>query len=127
MSEHEAHWDLPANPEAIGKGREIALATLESWGLGDLAYEVLVILSELCTNAITYGCPPYTMSLRSSGRCVGGEVADMGPVSVPAPRTPGDDEEHGRGLVIVAALADRWGVEPADDGRGKTVWFTRCM
>ncbi|GIH68024.1 ATP-binding protein [Sphaerimonospora thailandensis] len=39
----------------------------------------------------------------------------------PAPLQADPDEEHGRGLAIVAAYTDRWGVDPAPEG--KTVWF----
>ncbi|MEV8126748.1 ATP-binding protein [Streptomyces sp. NPDC085944] len=51
-----------------------------------------------------------------------GEVAG----GCPEPPVPGAADalgEGGRGLPIVAAVADRWGVTPYADGRGKTVWF----
>ncbi|MGW2110564.1 ATP-binding protein, partial [Streptomyces sp. NPDC001948] len=39
----------------------------------------------------------------------------------------GDElDEGGRGLVLVDAVTDKWGVEPRPDGRGKTVWF-ECL
>ena len=49
------------------------------------------------------------------------EVTDLSPV-VPKLRQAGPDEECGRGLAIVDALADDWGTRVDDDG--KTVWFT---
>ncbi|MFI8845670.1 ATP-binding protein [Streptomyces sp. NPDC053780] len=50
------------------------------------------------------------------------EVADDCP-ELPVPTAAGTLGEGGRGLVIVAAVTDRWGVTPYADGRGKTVWF----
>ncbi len=126
MTEREVQWDLPPDPEAVGKGREMTRDVLHSWGLGDLVGEVLIIISELCTNAIRHGGSPASLSLRAAGRCVGGEVADSGAPFVPRPREPSDQDEHGRGLMLVAAFADRWGVEPAAGG-GKVVWFQRCL
>lgn len=41
---------------------------------------------------------------------------------VPQRRLPDADEESGRGLMLVEALADAWGTRPTDTG--KTVWFT---
>ncbi|MET8249472.1 ATP-binding protein [Streptomyces sp. NPDC005202] len=44
--------------------------------------------------------------------------------ALPQPRRPSpDDESGGRGLTLVAALADEWGAEPRACGIGKTVWF----
>ncbi|RDD89630.1 ATP-binding protein [Streptomyces parvulus] len=50
------------------------------------------------------------------------EVADDCP-ELPVPTAADTLGEAGRGLVIVAAVTDRWGVTPYADGRGKTVWF----
>lgn len=41
----------------------------------------------------------------------------------PQLREPEEGDEHGRGLMIGRALSAAWGVEPAHDGLGKTVWF----
>jgi hypothetical protein len=42
---------------------------------------------------------------------------------MPYVRHVDEDAEGGRGLEIVAALADDWGVYPLPDGPGKTIWF----
>ena len=65
------------------------------------------------------------MRITRDGRAVRGEVADgrgHGPwfVDCDSRREPAR-AEGGRGLVIVQASADRWGVLP--DGDGKVVWF----
>jgi len=38
----------------------------------------------------------------------------------PRKQRPDSEDEHGRGLQIVAALSERWGTRPTD--RGKAVW-----
>jgi hypothetical protein len=43
-------------------------------------------------------------------------------VTLPAPNQPGLDDESGRGLMLVEALAERWGWDLAATGRGKIVW-----
>jgi anti-sigma regulatory factor (Ser/Thr protein kinase) len=98
--------------------------TLIAWGLAELVSDVLVIVSELYTNAVRYGVPPITLRLRLTGRCLCGEVSDFGVIFVPTLRTASDDAESGRGLQIVAALATGWGVDPQPIG--KAVWFTKC-
>lgn len=49
------------------------------------------------------------------------EVSDHSP-HLPQPRIAAEDEESGRGLILVRALAESWGVRPTDEG--KTTWFT---
>ncbi|MFG2647044.1 hypothetical protein [Streptomyces sp. NPDC048436] len=49
------------------------------------------------------------------------EVSDPRGERLPAMRKAGEEEQFGRGLVLVGVLADEWGVEPRD-GVGKTVW-----
>lgn len=124
----EAHWDLPADPQAVSKVREMVRGTLAAWDVpGGLVDDVELVISELVTNAILYGEPPITMALTVTGRCVGGEISDRGPARPRVPRQrASDDDDHGRGLPIVAALATRWGVDPALGGAGKVVWFRRC-
>jgi anti-sigma regulatory factor (Ser/Thr protein kinase) len=97
---------------------------LIEWELPDLVDDVLVMVSELYTNAVRYGAAPITLRVRIAGRCLGGEIADRGAYFVPSVRPAEDDQENGRGLQIVAALSTRWGVDPQHDG--KVVWFHRC-
>ncbi|MFJ2029740.1 ATP-binding protein [Streptosporangium sp. NPDC087985] len=116
----EACWDLPADLEAVGKARRLAREALATWGMPVVAEDVTMVVSELVSNAIVHGKAPITLSLHQYGRIVRGEVTDHSTVW-PTPIPAGPNEEHGRGLAIVTAYADRWGVEPAQDG--KTVWF----
>jgi serine/threonine-protein kinase RsbW len=122
----EEHWDLPPDLAAVGKGRRMAREVLVSWGLErDLVDETELVVGELLANAIRHGEAPTTLSMRFAGRCIGGEVHDQGDM-FEAPPEASKDAEHGRGLHIVDAYVDQWGVDPAGDGRGKVVWWKRC-
>ncbi|MGW0587579.1 ATP-binding protein [Streptosporangium sp. NPDC002607] len=116
----EACWDLPADPEVVGAARRLAREALVIWGISSVTEDVTMVVSELVSNAVVHGRAPITLSLHRHGRIVCGEVTDHSAMW-PAPLPAGPDAEHGRGLAIVAAYADRWGVESAP--QGKTVWF----
>ncbi|MEV7966602.1 ATP-binding protein [Sphaerisporangium sp. NPDC088356] len=124
----EVHWDLPADPAVVAKARHLVRETLTSWGMRALAEDVTVVVSELLTNAVMHAQPPITLSLKRAGRALRGEVADQGGIWLDhgGQLCPADGE-HGRGLHIVNALADRWGVHPGKDETGKVVWFSRLM
>jgi len=86
--------------------------------------DALVMVSELVTNAVQHGKPDVTLRfwLRSDRLTVA--VTDRGGGTVPRTnRVPGRDQQSGRGLLIVDALAARWGVSRTDRAAGKTVWF----
>jgi serine/threonine-protein kinase RsbW len=93
--------------------------------LGDcpLAGDALVCLSELAANSVRHsnsrrpgGC--FTVRARVGPAGLRVEVEDEGG---PWRRGSGPDEQCGRGLVIVGALASDWSM--AGDGSGRTVWF----
>ncbi len=94
----------------------------------ELASRAALIVSELAGNAVVHAGSPYTVRIEAHGAVVRGEVRDEDrhlptPRSTKAARPSGGDGGHGgRGLVIVGAMADRWGAE-ADGHGGKIVWF----
>jgi hypothetical protein len=79
--------------------------------------DVLLCLSELLTNAVHHGLAPIGLVVESGADGVRIEVRDCSP-ELPRRRLP--DATGGRGLHIVAAVARRWGTEPAP--WGKTIW-----
>ncbi|ATW50933.1 SpoIIE family protein phosphatase [Streptomyces peucetius] len=113
-------------------GRSVATArafvrdTLQGWGHSDVVDDAVVLTSELVTNAVVHaGTAADVLCLRSEDG-VRVEVADRYPErEVPiqgAGRTIANlDSENGRGLLLCAALASRWGVEYTPTH--KTVWF----
>lgn len=79
------------------------------------------MVSELVTNSYQYAKTDAYVSVDRSPFDLTIAVWDTGP-GVPARQSAGTDEEYGRGLGIVAACADSWGVR--DCPNGKAVWFT---
>ncbi|MFB6662371.1 ATP-binding protein [[Kitasatospora] papulosa] len=113
---------------SVSAVREFTREAVTDWGFGARLDDVLVCVSELATNALLHGVPPgrgYLVRLRleAGGCALSLEVHDSGG-GVPAKRLP--DGESGRGLLLVDALADRWGVGERDPG--KFVWcvFTKA-
>jgi anti-sigma regulatory factor (Ser/Thr protein kinase) len=107
---------------SVPDAREFAREAVEAWGFAGRADDVLVCVSELATNALLHGVPPgrgFLLCLRHAAGVLRVEVHDSGPGW---PQAPDDDPdaESGRGLVLVAALADKWDVEVRDPG--KFVW-----
>ncbi|OEJ45334.1 ATPase [Streptomyces agglomeratus] len=100
--------------------REFARWALRDWNIGERVDDVLLCVSELATNALVHGVPPgrgYRLRLWLCGDVLRVEVHDSGS-GLPRVREP--DGESGRGLLLVAALADKWGGGEREPG--KIVW-----
>jgi anti-sigma regulatory factor (Ser/Thr protein kinase) len=111
---------VPVLPIAVAEVRHQVQATLDRLRLDDdVADDVLLIASELVTNAIRYGRAPVQFALRTSERDVVIEVADT---EHAMPKVRGFDPASatGRGLHLVESLGARWGARPT--GLGKSVW-----
>ncbi|MEU9833095.1 ATP-binding protein [Streptosporangium sp. NPDC048047] len=116
-----AQWTLPHDLSVIGKTRGLVQETLTAWGLGRLADDVVLAAGELLANAVSYGEPLVRLTLRAEDTALWVEVTDRGP-ELPRRLNLGLDAVHGRGLTIVEALSDAFGVTPLPDTPGKTVW-----
>ncbi|GGT65236.1 hypothetical protein GCM10014713_67720 [Streptomyces purpureus] len=113
-------------------GRSVATArafvrdTLQGWGYADVVDDAVVLTSELVTNAVIHaGTAADVLCLRTDDG-VRVEVADRYPereipIQSTGPRLANHDSENGRGLLLCAALATRWGVEYSPTR--KQVWF----
>jgi anti-sigma regulatory factor (Ser/Thr protein kinase) len=117
--------DLPAVPEAAQEARALVRAAMPRWGLPGLAADTALVTSELVTNAVREsaplpGQPGVRVRLTALPLCVLIGVHDAAP-GIPAARPAGPDADGGRGLVLVDALAARWGVRRVQGG-GKIVW-----
>ncbi|MEU8270576.1 ATP-binding protein [Sphaerisporangium sp. NPDC049002] len=118
--------ELPGDRAIVAKARDMVRRTLTGWGLTDLMDDVVLMVSELVSNAIAHGAPPVRLSLRAGDGALRGEVTDNG-AGLPRRLDLGTNSDHGRGLMIVEALADQWGVGPGPDRMGKNVWFLRLL
>ncbi|MEU0834829.1 ATP-binding protein [Streptomyces sp. NPDC005969] len=107
--------------------RRLAAERLDAWGIpyGSHVHDVLtLIVAELSANAVRHGRVAgrdFRLRLSAEGATLRVEVTDSRGESIPALKEP-SDLDAGRGLLLVAALADRWGWYPSVDGPGKTVW-----
>ncbi|MFE4057677.1 ATP-binding protein [Streptomyces sp. NPDC059096] len=112
---------LASHPRSVGRARHVLRARI---GLaGDQGATAALLLSELVTNALRHGSPPgreIAVTLFRADGVFRVEVEDAGD-HLPRPRVPEVEDECGRGLALVAALADDWGVAPRR-GPGKRVW-----
>ncbi|WP_316959398.1 ATP-binding protein [Streptomyces sp. TRM68367] len=107
--------------------RALAHAVLSGWGVSqDVLESAELVLSELVTNALRVRVPrDRQVGVRIARSLIDGllrlEVSDAGS-GRPEVRAPSDEEAGGRGLLLVEALAHRWGVDEREAGIGKTVW-----
>ncbi|WP_406273628.1 SpoIIE family protein phosphatase [Actinacidiphila glaucinigra] len=110
---------LPAGAEAAPIARAAARRQLEAWGVAEeTAFTTELIVSELVGNAVRHGAPPLRLRLILE-QMLTCEVSD-GAAGAPHVQHARTVDENGRGLFIVAGLADQWGVRRR--ARGKTVW-----
>ncbi|EST19179.1 protein phosphatase [Streptomyces roseochromogenus subsp. oscitans DS 12.976] len=113
-----ASWDLQADPALVGEVRACAVRQLADWGLGEAAFAAELILSELVTNAIRHGSGPVHVRLLH-GRTLICEVSDASNTA-PHLRRAASTDEGGRGLFLVAQLAQSWGTRYLP--QGKVIW-----
>lgn len=116
---------LPAVPASAATLRSHLTADLVELPIPPtLIDDVVLVATELITNAIRHGEPLAGGQVTVTWQVADGEVlirvTDAGSPQRPQVRHPSPRETSGRGLALVEALATRWGVEDAPDGT--TVW-----
>ncbi|MEV4336115.1 SpoIIE family protein phosphatase [Streptomyces sp. NPDC049590] len=114
-----ACWELDPEPTVVSRARRLVGEQLSAWDLEEAVFTTELIVSELVTNAIRYGRPPVRLRLLRPGSALVCEVYDAGG-STPHMRRARIFDEGGRGLLLVAQLAERWGTR--HERTGKTVW-----
>lgn len=117
-----ARFVLAGTYGEVSPARHKVIDQVRAWGVpldDETADGIRLVASELITNAVVHGEGPITVALfHRPGRLVI-EVLDASPVT-PQPNCAGADDESGRGLLLVDALAARTGWASSD--RGKRVW-----
>ncbi|MFF9472038.1 SpoIIE family protein phosphatase [Streptomyces roseolus] len=121
--DHVATMDLPSDPAAVSGARRFASDVLTAWGLDDLSFTTELVVSELVTNAIRYGKSPIQLRLilQSTLTC---EVSDASSTA-PHLRRARIYDEGGRGLLLVAQCAERWGTRHGREG--KVIWAEQAL
>jgi serine/threonine-protein kinase RsbW len=115
-------WEhaLTDQPQLADLRREVRSALASRLHRSELD-DVLLVLTELVTNSYCHTDDPLwaEIAVTDAGVLVGvsdGNTADL------RLQPPSAVRPDGRGLALVSAIADDWGVESSPDGRGKTVW-----
>ncbi|WP_241721391.1 SpoIIE family protein phosphatase [Streptomyces lydicus] len=113
-----ATWDVAADPALVSGVRAAVTRQLAEWGLHEVVFATELLLSELVTNAIRYGSAPIQVRLLHD-RTLICEVSDAGSTA-PHLRHAAGTDEGGRGLFLVAQLAQAWGTRYT--AGGKVIW-----
>ncbi|MFD3379054.1 MULTISPECIES: ATP-binding protein [unclassified Streptomyces] len=118
---------FPCEPSTADLGRELVRDVLGVWRLDGLVDRAALIVTELIANASRHTlCPDIRLTVvRPSATRLRVGVVDREPSRLPVLSQAADDDESGRGLLLVDAVADRWGYDLHGSGRrpwGKEVW-----
>lgn len=121
--QREVVVELPAHRRAARLARSLVRAQAGTRLRPPVLEDLLLLTSEVVTNAVLHGAPPITMQLDfldlpSGARVSVTDARDQPPTVRAASR----DATAGRGMAVVDAVAHRWGVEWLPQG-GKTIWF----
>ncbi|MBT2449798.1 SpoIIE family protein phosphatase [Streptomyces sp. ISL-43] len=117
-------WEVPSDASVVAQARRDATEQLTAWGLDEAAFVTELVVSELVTNAIRYGEPPIQLRLIHENSTLICEVSDASNTA-PHMRRARIFDEGGRGLLLVAQLAQRWGTRHTPEG--KTIWAEQSL
>ncbi|NBE54636.1 ATP-binding protein [Streptomyces boluensis] len=117
-----AQQEFTRNREAVGRARRFVRETITGHVPTDRADDIIVCASELATNALRHTPPgrQFRVCVTVTADSLRLEVHDAGE-GKPELREAAAHDDSGRGLFLVATLADGWGTSPRD-GLGKLVW-----
>ncbi|MGD9703814.1 MAG: ATP-binding protein [Acidimicrobiia bacterium] len=120
MERDVAITELEHSASAPREARRFAAATLDAWGLADLADDVTLLVSELVSNVVHHTDGGAVLRLSRTPQRLRCSVIDGGG-HAPHRRAPAPTDPSGRGLLLVDALSISWG---STTTRGRTeVWF----
>lgn len=124
-----AALELEALAPSVPAARHFVTATLCGWRVTEIADDATLVVTEIVTNAYqalieaARGTAPPVITLRLSlaGAALAVEVEDQ-IEALPERSDAGEYDEDGRGLLLVEAIATRWGCRRTDRHPGKIVW-----
>ncbi len=111
---------LPPRLEAATQARRHVRQRLIAWQLDDLVDPVVLLTSEVVTNALLHAGTVITVAVRRDGQGVRVEVGDGSGVQ-PVQRRRSTTATTGRGVQLLESVSDGWGSTAV--GEGKLVWF----
>lgn len=115
---HVVTWEIPADPAICAIARKDIDEQLTRWKLQETLFTAELVVTELISNAIRHASGPIRLRLILD-RTLIVEVSDTSSTAPHLRRATGFDE-GGRGLMLVAQLAQRWGARHS--AGGKTIW-----
>ncbi|SNR83016.1 Anti-sigma regulatory factor (Ser/Thr protein kinase) [Geodermatophilus saharensis] len=123
MSTLTARVDLPPSARSVPVARHLAREVLLAWDAPQDGADVELLVTELVANVVDHvgGESVLSLELEYSDGWLRIAVADGSAVRPVVGELRGD-QPRGRGMQIVEAIADDWGVESVDGG--KRVWFS---
>ncbi len=110
-------FEIPSDVHAPGTGRNLVRSVATDFPRID---DVLLALSELTANALNHGGGPRRIAAAVSREAIAIEITDAAPAILPTVLPLGGIGVSGRGMAIVNAIADHWGV--TTHSATKTVW-----
>lgn len=115
------HRDLPVHNAAPAVARRFVRESCAAWSVSQAVEEIAeLIANELVSNAVEHARSPSRLTLTCARSTLRVSVHDYSPASIPRSRPRDIAGSRGRGLPLVAALAQGWGVDQHSDG--KAVW-----
>jgi anti-sigma regulatory factor (Ser/Thr protein kinase) len=121
MASYSASIDLPPTVASVPLARRLAREVLRTWQAPQDHGDAELLVTELVANVVDHvGGHVLTLELTLAGAWLRIAVVDGSAVR-PVVREMSHEQERGRGMRMVAAIADRWGAEDHDGG--KRVWF----
>lgn len=114
---------LASDPTNVRAARRFVERALANGDFADLSDLVMLLTSELVTNAFLHAATSVDLVVEFCDTCVRVEVTDTGS-GEPSVRPLDTSTTGGRGMALLDTLANNWGVTPLGDG--KIVWFELC-
>ncbi|WP_422397034.1 SpoIIE family protein phosphatase [Streptomyces gobiensis] len=115
-----ASWTVWRLPDAVMHARRFTARTLRSWGVTEEVDAILLVVSELVTNALVHTQGQVHLGLTLAGDRLRVAVSDTSPRAPAKPAAPDWEATGGRGILLVEAMSASWGSVPLSGG--KQVW-----